>query len=121
MAKTRVILHPSGIAAISAKVDRTTARVVEDVERDARRLCPTDTHELVSTIRSETNGRHGRVIVGTDHWAAVEYGARPHVIHVRHKRVLSNGEEFFGREVLHPGNPPQPFMRPALYRKRVLR
>ena len=34
---------------------------------------------------------------------AIELGARPHVIEVKNKKVLSDGKRFFGRRVNHPG------------------
>lgn len=43
--------------------------------------------------------------VGTnvEYAPAIELGARPHVIEAKNKKVLSNGKQFFGRRVNHPG------------------
>lgn len=48
--------------------------------------------------------------------AAQELGARPHSIDAHGPYSLHNAEtgEFFGPHVNHPGNRPQPYLRPAL-------
>lgn len=103
-------------------IEPTVRHVTDAVTVDARRLCPIDQGDLERSIRPEHLGLKGRIWVGTDHWHPTEYGSPPHPIRIRHKKVLYNHETdtFFGREVRHPGTPAQPFMRPALYRKRVL-
>jgi len=98
--------------------------ITEAVAMDARRGCPVDQGDLVESIGTtyHDGGKVGRVWVGTDHWQPTEYGAEPHLIRIRNKKVLYNHEtdEFFGPEVHHPGNAAQPFMRPALFRRRRL-
>ena len=51
-----------------------------------------------------------------DHWYAniIEFGAKRHRIKIKNKTVLSEGQEFYGKEVNHPGFRKRPFMRPAL-------
>jgi HK97 gp10 family phage protein len=45
----------------------------------------------------------------------VEYGTSPHKIKTHKKKILSiGGEEFAGKEVMHPGTPPRPFIRPSI-------
>lgn len=118
----RVVMDASGMGELSLILGRLTRNVVSEIADDARRRVPIDTGELRASIRTTYRNRHGRVWVGTDHWAPTEYGSRPHTIRVRTAKVLHNAEtgEFFGREVNHPGTPEQPFMRPAAYTKRRL-
>lgn len=118
---TRVVVSPSGLGQIDIRLNRMNRNMVEDVADDARRRCPVDTGELRASIGTRmVASKHGQVTVGTDHWAPTEYGSGPHIIRVRHAKVLYNDEtgEFFGRLVHHPGTPEQPFMRPAAYTKR---
>ena len=54
--------------------------------------------------------------VGVDYAAAQEYGARPHTIRAKPGKVLAfqmNGKTVFVKSVRHPGNRPQPYIRPA--------
>ena len=96
--------------------------VTEAVAVDARRGCPVDTAELLGTIEtSYPRLGVGRVHVGTDHWHETEFGSRSHVIRPRNKQALAwPGADHPVAKVEHPGTPEQPFMRPALYRKRRL-
>ena len=115
-----------------AHVGRQVKKITEAVARDAITECPIDSGDLVSTIRTRYPGRlRGQVVVGgnrpsrlavnVDYWAAVEYGSRPHQIRSRGKWSLrSDDHEYFGRVVNHPGTRAQPFMRTALYRRRLL-
>lgn len=97
--------------------------IVEAIAADARRGCPVDQGDLLGSIETDHPRRRvWRVKVGTDHWAPTEYGSDPHVITISKKKVLADKEtgEIFGRTVHHPGTPEQPFMRPAIYRRRKL-
>jgi hypothetical protein len=51
------------------------------------------------------NVNANEVAVGTnvEYAAAIELGARPHVIEAKNKKVLSNGKQIFGKRVNHPG------------------
>lgn len=93
------------------------ARIVEDIADDARRMAAIDTGEMRASIRTD---HPGRVYVGTDHWHFVEYDTRAHEIRPRVKQALAWPGMVGGpyAKVDHPGTSEQPFMRPALYRKR---
>lgn len=96
--------------------------LVEDIADDARHACPVDTGELVDTIETHYPAPGiGIITVGTDHWAPTEYGSAPHPIDAHGPYSLHNAEtgEYFGPHVNHPGTPAQPFMRPALWKRRV--
>lgn len=107
----------------TAHVGAQVKRVTEAVAADAIAGCPIDSGDLVESIRVRYPGKlRGVVIVGTDHWAPVEFGSVPHWIVSHGEYSLHDPEEgvYFGRRVWHPGTAAQPFMRPALYRKRRL-
>jgi HK97 gp10 family phage protein len=53
-----------------------------------------------------------------DYASHVEYGTRAHVIKIKNKKGLSDGTNFFGKSVQHPGTQAQPFLRPA-YNKAI--
>lgn len=117
----------AGIAAIIARCDAAGRQVTEAVKVDAVLGCPVDSGELRRSIRDEyPEPNVGRVYVGTDHWAPTEYGSRPHVIRARKPggvlRFFWEREDrwFFGPKVNHPGTPAQPFMRPAIWRRRTI-
>lgn len=123
MARVVVRMTAEGRAFIHAHGVRITRDVTKAVERDASRRVPLDTGELRESIWSWSEGLHGRVLVGTDHWQPTEYGSGPHIIVSHGNYPLRNREtgQVFGRVVHHPGTPEQPFMRPAAYRRRVIR
>ncbi len=116
------------------RVRKHVRDLTEGVADDARSRCPVDSGDLVSTIRTHyPGGQVGHVIVGgtnagtltanVNYWAHVEYGTRPHTIRSHGPWSLHNAEtgEYFGRVVHHPGTQAQPFMRPAMFRRRKLR
>lgn len=119
----RLDVHNGYIAYFKAAEGKGVRKVTENVADDARAGCAIDSGDLVETIGTRyPGGLVGVVVVGTAYWADVEYGSRPHIIRSHGDYSLHNAEtgEYFGRVVHHPGTPEQPFMRPALYRKRSL-
>jgi hypothetical protein len=113
-----------GMAEIRRVSSKALRVVLDDIADDARRIVPKDTEELHDSIDVDyvPGALDGRVTVGTDHWAPTEYGSEPHIIEAKGDYSLHNPEtgEYFGRIVNHPGTPEQPFMRPALYKKRTV-
>lgn len=107
MSKAVITVTPEGYARIQSEKAKIKAKVVRLIGRDAQRYAPRDTNELHDSI--DIRPALGRVYVTARHWAAQEYGARPHPI-----------PNAFGRgfTVQHPGNAAQPYMRPALFTKR---
>lgn len=114
--------HPPGIAALREHLARIHVDVVDDIRQDAERYAPVKTGELVRSIHHRLlRPLLSHVVVGTDHWQPIEYGAAPHDI------VASPGGALFWAGaphpvyiVHHPGNDPHPFMRPALFQLRSL-
>jgi hypothetical protein len=99
-------------------------KIVTDVYVDAVRYAPYDTGALKASIRVEYFPRHGIVSCGTNYWQWQEFGAEPHIIRPKGSGYpLKFWWQRFGfvahfYKVHHPGNDPQPFMRPAVYRER---
>jgi hypothetical protein len=120
-----VVMYEPGMERVRLRTQAFIWAVTDAVKADAARFCPVDTTELVNTIESERLKSKGRVWVGTDHWAPQEYGARPHTIRPKgppegKQALWWPGLPHPVGAVRHPGNAPQPFMRPALYRRRYI-
>lgn len=115
--------HPQWRERLEALVEERLTRPWADAVRDdAQRYAPVDTGDLARSIRTErVTALHYRVGSDLPYAAAQEFGARPHVIKARRAKVLANSEtgEVFGRQVNHPGNAAQPYLRPALYQRRL--
>lgn len=116
-------MYEPGLLQLNNQVSEVRESVTEDIARDARRYAPKDTGEMASTIRVVHSVKSSRVIVGSNHWYFVEYGTGAHPIKAVRRKVLANKEkgEFYGKTVLHPGTPQNPFMRRAIYQRRALR
>lgn len=90
----RVKINSDQFAAIGRLAERVTAKVTEAIYDDARRTVPVDEGDLRESLDWDADGNVGHVTVGTDHWEFVEYGTRY--------------------------MDAQPYMRPSLYRRRVI-
>lgn len=55
----------------------------------------------LSTVK--VNDFEAAIGTNVEYAPAIEFGARPHVIEAKDKKVLSNGKSIFGRRVNHPG------------------
>jgi hypothetical protein len=118
-----VVMFEPGMEKVENRAEALAHAVTEAVYEDSVRFCPVDTTTLARSIRREKLRRKGRVWVGTNYWAAQEYGAVPHVIMPKglpggKKALWWPGLPHPVGKVNHPGNAAQPFMRPALYRRR---
>lgn len=87
--------------------DRWFHDLLLDIGVDAEAIAPVDTGHLKQSISVDVNGNDGYVEAGAHYAAYVEDGHE--VVYVN-----ANGDK------VHTGKmvPPQPFLRPALYRKR---
>lgn len=113
---------PGAIARLALLVAGAHREVVEEIADDARRYAPVDTGALRESIQVEHDapGR-SRIAAYADYAAEVEYGTRPHVIEPDTKEALAWPGMVGGpyARVNHPGTEAQPFLRPAVYKRRV--
>ena len=119
---------PERVAAIiRPDVERSMETKVRRVVTTARRLAPKKTGRLRASIRMDRRDAAGRYSTGgrkaitsyevsanTPYAGYVHNGTRPHIIRVRNAKVLTDGVNFFGTVVRHPGTKPQPFLTQAL-------
>ena len=84
--------NPAAEAAIQYASRRYARRVADEVYQDMYRLCPVDTGELRDSIEVEATGDTVYVVVTANHWPYLEFGT---------SRMEA-----------------QPFIRPALNRRR---
>lgn len=95
MATVRVRMDPEGQRKLRLRVHQLVAQITDAVYFDARSLAAVDTGEMVGTLRvTYPAWNRGRVWVGSDHWSYNEYGTSK--------------------------MDAQPFMRPALFRRRLI-
>jgi hypothetical protein len=122
MAKAHVRMLKSGQVRIERLGDDATRKVTREVFREIKRRVPVDTGELLDSLGMSVVHGTGIITVTAEHWAAVEYGTKPHIIRSGGDYSLRNREtgQSFGKVVHHPGTPAQPYIRPAVYKKRAL-
>lgn len=126
-----IVADDRWIVRLKARVPPWVEFLANAIADDARRTVPIDTRELHDSIEVMPIAfDEVAIVVGTDHWAPTEYGSGPHWI-ISHGLWLRPENpwplrnrrtgQVFGLVVWHPGTPEQPFMRPALYKRRRLR
>lgn len=123
LAKRRIGIreHYPGIVAIEAKIYYIVGATADVIADEARQRAPVNSGDLVRSIQVKNYGKKWRVVVGTDHWRYVEYGTPPHRIRPRRRKALYwDGAPHPMKIVRHPGAEAQPFMRAALYHRRVI-
>ena len=100
-----------------------------DIARDMYAMAPVDTGEYRESIIAEEpviDGNKISTFIGSRYKVTtldgksyllgqlLESGTMPHGIDVKRSKVLTDGVNFFGKHVEHPGTKPQPHMIPAL-------
>lgn len=93
-------------------------KAAETVKDKMRELAPVDSGNLRDSIAVVKQGGDRWSIgpVNVPYAAAQEYGAKPHIIIASPGKVLAfqvGGSTRFAKSVKHPGNKPQPYIRPA--------
>ena len=93
-------------------------KAADDVKMKMRELAPVDTGNLRDSIQIVKSGTDRWQIgpVNVPYAAAQEFGSKPHVIIASPGKTLvfvSGGTTRFAKSVKHPGNKPQPYVRPA--------
>lgn len=122
MANAHVRMLTSGTVHIEHLAAENGKKITREVFREIQRRAPVDTGELLDSIDMTYVNMVGTITVTAEHWPAVEYGTRPHVIRSHGDYSLRNREtgQRFGKVVHHPGTPAQPYIRPAVYKRRSL-
>lgn len=107
-------------ADLNAEIARYLRKLARQIQNDAERMAAVKTGKLRSSLYSEVNGLKARIGVrNVPYWSTVEFGSGPHIIRPRNKKALHwPGALHPVAFVNHPGTPAQPFLRPALYRRR---
>lgn len=91
---------------VAADMQELLSKVVGDVLTHARAGCPVDTGHLRESLSSEIQGTTGRIGTELNYGLYVEEGHR-----VAYRNP--DGVIVYTGEIV----PPQPYLRPALYRK----
>ncbi|MCQ8831760.1 HK97 gp10 family phage protein [Streptomyces malaysiensis] len=116
----RVVVNHGWRGWLRNEVTRYLHKLGREIQNDAERLAPVKTGRLRASMYHEVN--RGELRVGVrhvDYWMTVEYGSGPHIITPKNAKALYwPGARHPVAKVNHPGTPAQPFLRPALYRRR---
>jgi len=99
---------------IMSSAVRAGANVIK--ERAVRNLGAKKRDILVRRSRAPKGTTKYKIGPSSDKFylAFKELGTAPHTIRAKDKKVLSDGSTFFGKEIFHPGQKREPFLRPAL-------
>ncbi len=102
---------------INKKTD--VSKIVKDtamkIQANAKQKTPVKSGTLKRSIGVDLSTDEMSAEIGTslEYAAHVEFGTAPRTISVYEANVLSDGKQFFGKEVKHPGSKSQPFLFPA--------
>lgn len=110
MSSVHMDVDEGGLAEIRAIARRVRNNALDDMKPEAERNAPVLSGDLFLSI--DVDHDSGRLYANTDYAAAVELGSSAHEI----PNAFGTGAT-----VMHPGGPPQPYLRPAAYRQRPLR
>jgi hypothetical protein len=108
-------------ANVERAVNGPTQRVVDAVARDTRDNLSAHnrTGALLESFRVQRRHLGGDLVIGTDHWAYIEYGTAPHEIEPVRRRALDwEGAAHPVRRSRHPGTREYAPMRRALRQRR---
>ncbi|MGW1949038.1 hypothetical protein ACWCRC_32540 [Streptomyces sp. NPDC001940] len=113
-------VNPGWPQEVDHAASRYLTTLADEIETDAKRFAAVDTGLMRSRIYHEVNDLTARIGVrDVEYWMTVEFGSAPHVITPSNKKALYwPGARHPVARVNHPGTPVQPFLRPALYRRR---
>jgi len=100
------------------KINKKFAKIMYEMEADAKRLAPVNTGRLRNAINLTKEGDTFILRDGVNYGIFVEFGTKPHIIRVKSAKALhweKGQEDYFAKYVNHPGTNAQPFFRPAFY------
>lgn len=118
-----VVMAPGWELKLEAHVARAMDKLADAIAADARRFAPVGTTgHLKASIRVHKSGPTSRRIHAHAPYAAfVELGTRAHVIRPNSKKALHWPTARHPVKVVHHrGTPAQPYLRPALFLRRIL-
>lgn len=120
MGDARIVVDPGWrghFGYITTVYLRRLGRVITD---EARALVPVNTGRLRESLDWEVTGK--KLTVGSrnvNYAKDVEFGTSPHIIRARNTKALYwPGARHPVRQVNHPGTRSQPYLRPALWKRR---
>jgi hypothetical protein len=118
---------------LSKIIEQEGEAILDKAARDLKDLAtqeaPRDKGNLAESHAIERPDRKTRIVgidaslleskAGEDYSPHVYFGTRPHKIRVKRASVLTDGENFFGTEVNHPGTKANRWLERALGRLTV--
>ena len=122
MARSGVRIDPSARTHVDAAVsDWLENTIGAAILGDAQHLVRKRTGRLRDSLRAEVHDKVLRVgSLDCNYATDVEMGTAAHVILPRNKKALHwPGADHPVARVNHPGTPPMPYLRPALYQRRT--
>lgn len=106
----------------------TLLRTAVKAEEITRREAPIDTGNLRRTINHFAKPKESGVYTKAKYWVMVEYGTKPHNITPKNPKGFlawktkgGKGEWVRAKQVRHPGNEPNPFVKRSLNKVRSQR
>jgi hypothetical protein len=122
MARSGVRIDPSARAHVDAAISDWLGHAIGDaILGDARNYVHKRSGRLRDSLRAEVQGKVLRVgSLDCNYATDVEMGTAAHVILPRNKKALHwPGADHPVARVNHPGTPPMPYLRPALFQRRT--
>jgi len=98
-------LHTKGTAILKRVISQTARDAEKTYKSNLRQAGNYKKGDLESSIYKDIKSGGLSAEVGSDSGISrlIEYGSRPHKIRVKNAPVLTDGVDFFGKEVNHPG------------------
>lgn len=122
MARSGVRIDPSARGHVDAAINDWMQDVIGDaILGDAKNYVHKRSGRLHDSLRAECQDKVLRVgSLDCNYAADVELGTGPHVILPKNKKALHwPGVDHPVARVNHPGTPPFPYLRPALFQRRT--
>lgn len=122
-----VEVHVENAELVKQKLDEIRSRMrsaiieglkeaAKGVVKEAKQLVPVRTGTTRKSIRGWVSRKELTGYVGSDWYIArfLECGTGMHEVRIKNKKVLSDGENIYGKHVTHPGIRPRPYLEPAV-------
>jgi hypothetical protein len=122
MARSRIRIDPSARTHVDAAINRWLDESIgRAILCDAQNYVHKRTGRLRDSLRAEVHDKVLRVgSLDCNYATDVEMGTSAHVIRPTNKKALFwPGADHPVAKVNHPGTPPLPYLRPALFQRRT--